>query len=98
MKFNKFLGWMTAINLGAAAIFFYILYRNLPYANDRGLNVCLGWIGWLAMLTFIVPGCVSDETRRRWFSKEYGVGSLVLLLLIVLGTIAGSVIAYSLVK
>jgi hypothetical protein len=98
MKFHKVLAWITGINFGAAMIFFYILYRNLPYANDRGLNVGLGWIGWLAMLTFIIPGCVSDAVRGEWFSKGYGVGSLLLLLLMVFGTIAGSVIAYMFVK
>lgn len=98
MKFHRVLAWIAVINFGAVMIFFYFLYRNLPHANDRGLNVTLGWIGWLAMLTFIIPGCVSDKVRGEWFSKEYGVGSLLLLVLMVLGTIVGSVIAYMVVK
>ena len=98
MKFHKVLRWVTVINFGACVVFFYFLYRNLPHANDRGLNLLLGWIGWLGMLTFIIPGCVSDDTRGEWFSKEFGVGTLILLLFNVLATIAGSALTYSLVK
>lgn len=98
MKFHKTLCWFSAINFGGCLLFFYILYRNLSDPNDRGLNVALGWIGWLAMLTFIVPASVSADTRAEWFSKQYGVGTLLLLLIDVMATIAGSVIANTLAK
>ena len=50
------------------------------------------------MLTFIVPGCFSAEKRADWFSKEYGVGTLVLLFVNVIAVIVGNYIAYTLVK
>jgi hypothetical protein len=98
MKFHKTLRLVTGINFIGCIVFFYILYRNLSSSNDRGLNLLLGWIGWLGMLTFIVPAAVSDETRANWFSSEYGKGTLLLLLLNVIATIVGSSIAYTLVK
>ena len=98
MTFHKSLRWLTVINFVSCVVFFYLLYRNLPQANDKGLNLLLGWIGWLAMLTFIVPACFSNETRAEWFSKEYGVGTLVLLFVNVIAVIVGDYIAYTLVK
>ena len=56
MTFHKSLRWFTVINFVSCVVFFYFLYRNLSSFNDRGLNLVLRWIGWLAMLTFIVPG------------------------------------------
>jgi hypothetical protein len=98
MAFHKSLRWFTVINFVSCVIFFYLLYRNLPYANDRLINVVLGWIGWLAMLTYIVPACFSNEVRAEWFNKEYGVGTLVLLFVNIIAVIVGSYIAYTLVK
>jgi hypothetical protein len=98
MNFHKSLRWFSVINILSCVLFFYVLYRNLPYANDRGVNVALGWIGWLAMLTLIVPACFSDETRRQWFSNNYTVGTLLLLFLNVIAVIGGDYLAYTLVK
>ena len=98
MTFHKSLRWFTVINFVSCVVFFYFLYRNLPYDNDRGKHLLLGWIGWLAMLTFLVPGCFSAEARAEWFSKEYGTGTLVLLFLNVIAVIVGDYIAYTLVK
>jgi hypothetical protein len=50
------------------------------------------------MLTYIVPACYSNEVRAEWFSKEYGVGTLILLFGNVITVIVGSYIAYILVK
>jgi hypothetical protein len=98
MKIHKTLRWFSLINIVSCITFFYVLYRNLPYANDRGVNVALGWIGWLAMLTFIVPACFSDETKTAWFSKGFAVGTILLLLLNVIAVIGGDYFAYTLVK
>lgn len=98
LKFHKILLRVTVINFGLCLIFFTILYSKLPYSNDRGVNLALGWIGWLAMMTCVVPACVSPEVRGEWFSKRFGVGSLVLLLGNVLLTISASVIAFNIIK
>ena len=78
-------------------VFFSIMYANMSSSNDRGLNLVLGWIGWLAMMTVVVPNMVSPETRGEWFSKEYSVGTLVLLLLNVFGVIGASALAYNII-
>ena len=98
MKFHRVLVRVTVINFVLCVVFFAILYSKLPYANDRGGNLYLGWIGWLAMMTVVVPACVSDEVRRQWFSGGYGGGSLLLLLVNVLATIGGSVFAFNIIK
>jgi hypothetical protein len=86
------------INLASCFIFFCCLYHYLSSENDKGLNAVLGWIGWLAMLTFIVPASISGTTRAEWFSKEYGPGSLLLLFGNVIGVIMVNYLAYTLVK
>ncbi|HZE83827.1 MAG TPA: hypothetical protein VE035_05920 [Puia sp.] len=98
MKFHKSLRLFTVINFVSCVIFFCCLYHYLISENDKGLNVALGWIGWLAMLTFIVPACISDTTRAEWFSKEYGPGTLLLLFANVIAVIMGDYLAYTLVK
>ncbi len=60
MKIHKTLLLMTAICLPCCFLFFYLLDRNSP-ENDRGLYLALGWIGYLGMLTFIIP---RDYLRR----------------------------------
>jgi hypothetical protein len=98
MKFHKALRLFSLINVASCIIFFCFLYHYLSSENEKGLNVALGWIGWLAMLTFIVPAAISDTTRAEWFSKEYGVGTLLLLLVNVIAVIAGDYLAYTLVR
>jgi hypothetical protein len=49
------------------------------------------------MMTVVVPNVVSPETRGEWCSKEYGVGTLVLLLLNVFGVIGASALAYNII-
>ena len=97
MKFHKTLLVMTAICLPCCFLLFYLLDRNSP-ENDRGIYLVVGWIGYLGMLTFIIPGCISAETRREWFSKPYAVGTLSLLLGNVVGAIVADYIAFTLVK
>ena len=97
MKFHKTLILMTAICIPCCFLFFYLLDRNSP-ENDRGLYMALGWIGYLGMLTFIIPGTISTETRREWFSKPYAAGTLLVLLGNVFGAIVADYIAYTLMK
>lgn len=97
MKFHKTLLLMTAICLPCCFLLFYLIDRNSP-ENDRVLYMALGWIGYLGMLTYIIPACISDATRGEWFSKPYAVGTLLLLLGNVIGAIIMDYIAFSLVK
>jgi hypothetical protein len=96
MKFHRSLLLLSGISVLLSVAFFYILYKSSSDKNGKGLTLVLGWIGWLGIMAFIVPLIVPSEKRAEWFSKEYGVGSLVLLLATVLAVIAGNGIAYSL--
>jgi hypothetical protein len=98
MKFHKILGLVTVVNFLACIVVFYILFRSSSDQNGKGIDLALGWIYWLGIMTFIVPVSVPANIRAEWFSKEYGVGSLVLLLVNVLAAIAGDHIAYTLAK
>ena len=95
MKFHRSLLRLTVINFLCCVLVFCALYRYLP-ADQRFGNVLLDWIAWLGILC-IGPNFYSNETRRQWFNKQYGVGTLLLLLVNVLAAIGGNALAYTLV-
>jgi len=49
-------------------------------------------------MALLGPLMVSPATRLEWFSKKYGVGTVVLLLLTVLAIIAADSLAYSITR
>lgn len=99
MKLHPALVKLTIINFFSCILFFFLLYRySRSSENDRMMVVILGWIFWLGLVAYIGPQFFSDETRAEWFSRKYGVGTLVVLLINVAAAIAGNEIAYSFAK
>ena len=98
MKFHRSLLLLSGISVVLCTVFFYVSYKSSSDENGKGLTLLLGWIGWLGIMAFVGPLVVPPETRVKWFSKEYGVGTVVLLLVTVLAVMAGDGLAYSLAK
>jgi hypothetical protein len=94
MKIHPALVRLTVINMGICFLMFLLLYLYTP-AENRLLGVALGWIFWLGMIARIEPLFFSDDTRVTWYSKEFGTGTLVALLLNVVGAILCNFIAYT---
>lgn len=99
MKLHRSLVKLTVINFLSCILFFFILYKYSPASeNDRMIVVIVGWIGWVGLIAWGGPQFFSDETRAEWFSRKYGVGTIVLFLINVAAAIAGNGIAYSFTK
>ena len=96
MKFHRSLLILTGINFVSCVLVFYILYRSLP-PDQRIGNVYLGWIAWLGILC-VGPNFFPDTTRAQWFNKQYGQGTILLLLVNVIAAIGGNSLAYTFVK
>ena len=96
MRFHRSLLVLTAINFISCVIVFSALYKSLS-PDERIGNVYLGWIAWLGILC-IGPNLFSNATRRQWFNKQYGPGTILLLLVNVIAAIAGNALANILVK
>ncbi|HVV04748.1 MAG TPA: hypothetical protein VHC96_11035 [Puia sp.] len=98
MKFHRSLLVLSGISVGLCILFFYFSYNLSTDENGKGFTLVLGWILWLGVMALLGPLMISPETRVQWFSKEYGVGTIVLLLVTVLAVIAGNALAYSLTR
>jgi len=98
MKFHRSLLLLSGISVVLCFLFFYFSYNLSTDENGKGMTLVLGWILWLGVMALVGPLMISPETRVQWFSKEYGVGTIVLLLITVLGIIAGDSLAYSIAK
>jgi hypothetical protein len=98
MKFHRSLLLLSGISVGLCTLFFYLSYRSSTNENGKGITLALGWIGWLGIMAFVGPMVVPPATRAEWFSKQYGAGTIVLLLVTVLAVIAGDSLAYSIAK
>ncbi|HEY8971860.1 MAG TPA: hypothetical protein VIM64_22315 [Puia sp.] len=98
MKFHRSLLLLSGISVGLCTLFFYFSYNISTDENGQGMTLVLGWILWLGVMALIGPMVVSPATRVEWFSKKYGVGTIVLLLITVLALIAGDSFAYSITR
>ncbi|HVU57286.1 MAG TPA: hypothetical protein VHD83_19625 [Puia sp.] len=96
MKFHKTLSYLTLFNFVGSLIVLYCCYRFIPGMEDFG-NAILSWIAWLGVFAAEAQ-FFSADTRSEWFSKEYGPGTVVLLLLNVAAAIAANAMAYSIAK
>jgi hypothetical protein len=96
MKVHKTLLRLTGINAIACFLLFLSLYYfSSRSGNDMGIMLVLGWILWLGIVAIIEPLFFSDGTRAEWFSKKFGVGTLLILLGNVFLGIVCNFIAYS---
>jgi len=98
MKFHRSLLLLSGISVILCILFFYFSYNLSTDENGKGITLGLGWILWLGVMALLGPLMVSPETRVEWFSKKYGVGTIVLLLITVLAIIGGDSLAYSIAR
>ena len=98
MKFHRSLLLLSGISVILCILFFYFSYNLSTDENGKGMTLVLGWILWLGVMALLGPLMVSPATRVEWFSKKYGVGTVVLLLLTVLAIIAADSLAYSITR
>jgi len=98
MKFHRSLLLLSGISVVLCILFFYFSYNLSTDENGKGMTLVLGWILWLGVMALLGPLMVSPATRVEWFSKKYGVGTVVLLLLTVLAIIAADSLAYSITR
>jgi hypothetical protein len=87
---------LTVINFVCCVVVFYGFYR-FSADGDKLENAFPGWIAWLGLIC-AGPNFFSNTTRAKWFCKEHGPGTVILLLVNVIAAIGGNAMAYSLVK
>jgi hypothetical protein len=98
MKFHRSLLVLSGTSVVLCTLFFYFSYNLSTDENGKGMTLVVGWILWLGVMALLGPLMISPETRVQWFNKEYGAGTIVLLLMTVLAVIAGDALAYSLTR